>query len=298
MTSGLMPLHLALPLLAAFTYVAGALWLKRAAELGANVWRITCTCNWMSALAFTPLLLLGGNPVAWHQAWQPALVALLFLLGQLLLFLALRIGDVSVTTPVLGIKIILVAVFTMVLLGERVSVALWVAAALSSVAIALLNRSGRIAGGNVGLSVLASAAAASAYALFDVLVQKWSPQWGSGRFLPAMMAFVALYSVALWPLRKGAKALRAPASFRRALLAGAGCLGVQSVMFISAVALYGSATAANVLYSSRGLWSVAAVWLVGHWFRNEERQAGRKVFIWRFCGAALLLVAITLVLLA
>ena len=38
---------------------------------------------------------------------------------------------------------------------------------------------------------------AAAYACFDVLVQKWSPVWGTGRFLPIAMACGAAYSLAL-----------------------------------------------------------------------------------------------------
>ena len=292
-----MPFALILPLLSAIVYVAGALWLKRAADGGANVWRITCACNWGSTITFLPLLLFPGPPIPWHLWWQPAIVSLLFLLGQILSFLAIRVGDVSVATPVLGVKIILVAFFTTFLIGEPVSGVLWTAAALSSAAIALLNQSGKHASGNIGLTILASGGGAASYALFDVLVQKWSPAWGSQRFLPVMMGIVAVLSLFLWRLRN-APASECPVegpAYRRPLLAGAACLGVQSLMFISAVAIYGKATAANVLYSSRGLWSVVAVWTIGHWFGNREQQLGARVLRWRVCGAALMLAAIALV---
>ena len=130
-----------------------------------------------------------------------------------------------------------------------------------------------------------------------MLVQKWSPAWGSQRFLPVMMGIVGVLSLFLWPLRNAAPTGRprhAPA-YRRPLLAGAACLGVQSLMFISAVAIYGKATAANVLYSSRGLWSVVAVWTIGHWFGNREQHLGARVLRWRVCGAGLMLAAIVLV---
>lgn len=286
-----------LPLLAALTYVAGALWLKRAGDLGANVWWITCVCNWFSAIAFLPVLLLGGNAMSWTELWQPALVALLFLLGQSLAFLALRIGDVSIATPVLGIKIVLVAFFTTLLLGERVSGPLWLAAALSSVAIALLNQSGKRSGGKgVGMTVLASGGAAAVYALFDVLVQKWAGKWGAGRFLPVVMGLVGLYSIAYWPAARRRREEGSPLEFRRPLLAGATCLAIQSVLFITTIAVWGRATAANVLYSSRGLWSVLAVWLVGHWFESREQHLGARILRWRACGAALLLAAIIIVI--
>jgi hypothetical protein len=55
---------------------------------------------------------------------------------------------------------------------------------------------------------------------------------------------------------------------------------------------------ANVLYSTRGLWSVVAVWAVGHWVKSSEQHVGRRVLGWRLCGAALMLSAVVLVVIA
>jgi hypothetical protein len=69
------------------------------------------------------------------------------------------------------------------------------------------------------------------------------------------------------------------------------------VMLIASIGIYGKATAINVIYSARGLWSVLAVWWVGHWFANRERERGADVFRSRLLGAALLLAAIALAVL-
>ena len=291
-----MPLEFVFPLLSAFIYVIGVLLLKRAAELGGDVWRISAVCNWATAAAFVPLLALGGNVPALEQFWQPAVVGLLFVTGQTVAFLALRVGDVSVATPVLGLKIILVAIFTTILLSDRITTPVWIAAGLSSVAIGLLNRTRSAVHDRIGATILLSGSAAATFALFDVLVQKWSPAWGTGRFLPIAMGFVALYSLALWRLGRKGEGAEGAIFSQGWFVAGALCLALQSVIFISAVSLRGHATAANVLYSSRGLWSVLAVWLVGHWFGNRERELGVRILGWRLCGAALLLTAIALVL--
>jgi len=44
------------------------------------------------------------------------------------------------------------------------------------------------------------------------------------------------------------------------------------------------------------LWSVLAVWWVGHWFRNEEQALGAAVLRSRLAGAGLMLAAIALVM--
>jgi len=291
--------YLVLPLSSGIVYVVGALLLKRAAELGADVWRTARICNFTTALLFAPLTLLGGTIPGWQLCWQPALGALLFVAGQVFSLLALKIGDVSVATPVLGLKVLLVALFTTVLIGEPISPRLWAAALLSSAAIALLNVTHVHPHHRVGATILLATLAAASFALVDVLVQKWSPVWGAGRFLPLMMSFAAVASLGLRPSSRTQdlpnEATPAPAAGWVA--GGAVCLALQAIMIVSSIALYGQATIANVLYSSRGLWSVLAVWLIGHWFANREHHLGRSILAWRLAGTALLMAAILIVLL-
>jgi drug/metabolite transporter (DMT)-like permease len=112
-------LPLLLPLTAALLYVFGALLVKRSGDFGVGVWRTAFVSNLTSAIIFQLLLPLGA--VFRHELlWQPALLGVLFLLAQLLNYLALERGDVSVATPVLGLKIILVALFTTLLLTQGV----------------------------------------------------------------------------------------------------------------------------------------------------------------------------------
>jgi len=290
------PVYLLLPLLSSVLYVCGALFLKQAGGHGVGLWRTTFVANLICGLAFNVLWFLGGSFPAVSLWWQPGVVGLLFLGGQILSFLAIERGDVSVATPVLGVKVVLVAVFVTFVLREEVSSTLWLAAALSSVGIIFLNRGGsgqthHHAGFTIALGILA----ACCYAMFDVLVQKWSPAWGAGRFLPMLMWFVALYSLALIPFFHAP--LRAvPRPAWRPLLLGGSFIAAQGIFLITALALHGNATSINVVYSARGLWSVLAVWWLGHWFANTERERGSGVLKWRLLGALLLMAAIGLVL--
>lgn len=290
--------HLLFPFLASLLYVVAALFLKRAQQLGAGVLRTTFIANVAVALVFTALQLLGGTGQPWTQLWQPALVAVLFVAGQVLAILALSLGDVSVATPVLGAKTIFVAWFTTLLLAPRLPWQLWCAAALSFGAIVLLNRAPGTGSSTtprpLGRTLLFSLLAAASYALFDVLVQKWSPAWGAGRFLPIMFAFSAAMSVVFTPFFQ--KPWReVPRAAWPPLAAGALFMALQAFSLVSGLAIFGDATAMNVVYSARGVWSVAAVWLIGHWFANTEAQLGGSVLRWRFAGAALMTSAIVLV---
>jgi hypothetical protein len=73
-------------------------------------------------------------------------------------------------------------------------------------------------------------------------------------------------------------------------------MAVQALMFVFALSKFGRATALNIAYSSRGVWSVVLVWAVGHWFKNVERDAGHRVMMTRLGGAALVLIAVVLVM--
>lgn len=284
--------YLLMPLSASLLYVFGAIYLKDASVRGVGVWRTTVVTNVIFALVFSSLWLIGGRwpePAAWIQ---PAVAALLFLGGQVLALVALQRGDVSVATPVMGLKVVLVAFFVTWILGDRVPPVVWAAAALSSVGVIFLSRRGK--GSNAGGTVPAlvfGALAAVAFALFDVLVQKWSPGWGAGRFLPVMMGFVGLYSIVLFAVDRAP----VPVGAWRPLLLGGLFVAVQGALFITSLALNTKATTINVVYSARGLWSVAVIWAIGPWFGNRERDQGAAVLGARLFGAALLLGAIVLV---
>jgi drug/metabolite transporter (DMT)-like permease len=287
--------YLLLPFSASLLYVFGAIYLKDASSRGVGVWRTTVVTNVIFSVIFSFLWLLGGR-LQEMSAWiQPAIAAALFLAGQVFALIALQRGDVSVATPVMGLKVVLVAFFVTIIIGDRVPRVVWIAAALSSVGVIFLSRRGE---GTHGVGTIPAlvygALAAAAFALFDVLVQKWSPAWGAGRFLPVMMGFVALYSVGL--LAVGREPV--PAGAWRPLLLGGLFVAVQGALFISSLALFARATTINVVYSARGLWSVVVVWAVGHWFGNRERDQGAAVLRSRLFGAALLLGAIVLVVAA
>src|SRR5262249_28519112 len=130
--------------------------------------------------------------------------------------------------------------------------------------------------------------------LFDVLVQKWGPAWGAGRFLPIMMLFVAALSLALHPFmpRQAARPLPGASWW---ILAGSAGMALQSTVFVTTILVFQNAAPANVLLSSRGLWSVLLVWIVGHWFQSAEQSHGAAVLRWRLAGAALMSLAIALV---
>lgn len=287
------PAHLLFPLGSSVGYVVAILLIKRSAAYGVGLWRTTFVSNLIMGICLALLWLLGGAGQPASLLWQPVVAGGLFFLGQICTFWALS-GDVSIATPVLGLKIIMVALGSALFLADPVPFKWWIAAALSTFAIALLNATERKDHRKVSTTVLAAALAAFAYAMSDVVVQKWTPVWGAGRFLPLMFASVAIYSFGLIPLFR-APLHQIPAAGWRWLGPGSLALAAQSASMGYVLGVFGDATAVNIVYSSRGLWSVAAVWLIGHWFSNTEGQVGPEVMRRRLAGALLMLAAIGLV---
>ena len=290
------PAYLFIPLVCALLYVVSMLALKRAGDFGVGVWRTTFIANWASALLFMPLWCWRGfAPVPAGDYWQPAVVAVIFLLGQVTMFLAITRGDVSVAAPVMGVKVIFVALLSSLLRVGEVPLAWWIGAGLSTLGVALLNFGGGGAHRRVGGTVALTALSASLYSLSDVLVQKWAPAWGAGNFFPPMFLLVGVYSFALLAFARGGfRDLRAGAW--RWVGLGAGCNALTNGGIALTLGIWGNATAVNIVYSTRGLFSVIIVWWVGHWFTSLEQHAGRGVLLTRLAGALAMLAAVALVL--
>ena len=287
---------LLIPLTCALIYVFGALAVKRSSTLGVGFWRISFLSNWTIALLFVPIWFWQGgrvHPIA--DYWQPAITALLFLTGQSLTFLALNRGDVSVVTPVLGTKVVFVALFSSFLRVGQVPLRWWFGAALSTGAILLLNLGDGGKHRNVQQSAALAFCSAVAFGFNDVLLQKWMPVWGGGSFLPPMFLPVGIVSFGFIPFFSAPLAKLDAVSWR---WVGPGVLlmAVNNAGVAVAIGIVGSATAVNIIYSVRGLLSVLLVWLIGHWFSSDEKHLDKKVLIYRLMGAALMGAAIVLVL--
>jgi drug/metabolite transporter (DMT)-like permease len=287
----------ALPLTAASLYAVGALVVKRSSDLGVGVWRTTFIGNLMFAAIFSTLWpLLGGPPVVVSLLWQPAIIAVCLFGAQLAQFYALDRGDISVAVPIFGLKVVFVAFLTPLLIGDAVGGKLWLAALLSVIGVIFLNRKDNGQRPRaLGVTLISGGLGAIGFALFDVLVQRWGPAWGAGRLLPIVFWINALFSPLL-VLQFTAPLRAIPQRAWPWLLIGTLLIGTQSAIFVSTLAIFGKATAANVIYGARGLLSVLLVWIIGHWFSNTEQALGPRVLAWRLAGALLMLSAIAIVI--
>jgi drug/metabolite transporter (DMT)-like permease len=285
-----------LPLLAAFVYALSALYLKQATMAGGGLWRITFLTTWGQAILLLPLAFIGNGSLLetnWNHVFWTALI---FYAGQLCVFAGMRFGDVSVVTPVMGVKVLLVAALVVGITQKPLPSIWWLAAGLSAAA-ALLLGGGRPADGRSLLpGLLGGLGAALAFAGVDVLFEFWADGPGVWRFSALVALLMGLLSLTLFPFLEGPAWRLSPAAWRAFVPGLLATLAQVLLMAYCVVKLKGAAWA-NLLYSSRGVWSVVLVWKAGGLFSNNENEIGRKGMLRRLGGAALMLVAIALVLL-
>lgn len=287
-------LVLILPLLAGILYALAALALNAAIAEGVTPARASALANAVTAVAFL-IFVPWGEPLL-----QPGLLKCVlglgfsFWLGQVFTAWSLGRGEVSIATPVLSSKVVLVAFLLATVLREPLEPEVWWAGLLTCAGIACLNLTDakpdlRALGATVAYALLA----ALSFAAFDVMVQGWSKMYGFGRVVPGGIIVAALLSAPMLPPKAR---LRPAGPHRKRYLAMAvGLLALQAVIFVSTIGLFGQAAAANVVYGSRGLSSLIVVKLLGEQFGRTEQHMSLYTFRARAIGAVLILVAIGLV---
>ncbi len=243
---------------------------------------------WTSACVFPALALMGGTMQSATLLWQPALVGGLFLVGQLCTLLAVARGDVSVAAPVLGIKVLIVPAASHVLVGEELSLRIWIAAAVAVTGIvfvqsrdAAIQRSLVVA--SVGYALLASCS----MTLFDLLIQQWAPNWGAGYFLPIAFACAAVCSLIFVPLADRPADIMRLGAFQPLAIGGL-FMAVQAIGMTVTVGLFGDVTRVNIVYSLRGLWGVLLTWVLARHLITSASQPSHRTMIMRLIGAVLI----------
>ena len=294
-----------LPTGAGFLYACGAIAIKRALGAGVSGNWVNFLCNGLMAIFFQLFWLFPGGRPTCAALIPPLLCGFLFFLGQICTFRAIATGDVSIATPLLGTKVILVALFSLLLLHHSLPVSWWIASLLASLGIALISYSPVGFHKRLAATVGWSLGTAAVFALTDISVQHWVPRIGYYRFAPVMFGTTGLLSLIYLPAifrenqHQGNESRRLQDQSKSLpwLIGGALLLSTQALGMYSAIGLYGSATLTNILYGSRCLWSVLLVWSLGS-LAGESLSAGNRSAVMglRLTGALFLFAAMALVI--
>lgn len=289
--------YLILPMTSALLYAVAAMSQKQVIAAGYGPWRMSALITWAIGLPFVPLIFLEETVSLPDPIWPAVLCGVLLLAGQFLTILAITKGDVSISTPVLGSKVVLVVLILSFFTDESVGPLVWIAAALTTVGIVFLQWESRKemrkrVWFTVGVSLLSAACFAGA----DVMVQQGSAEQGFYRFVATSSGVNVLLAFIMVPFFRGPLWSFPQGSLRHVWI-GCGFIAIQAFGLAFAIGYFGDVAGSNIVYSSRGLWGVLLVWLVGHWFSNTEKDAGAVTLGLRLFGAVLILSGIVLVFL-
>lgn len=289
--------YLLLPLVSALLYAAAALCLKLALARGATSWAVLFYSNMVLAVFFAALLF--GGTSGWHFDAIPLAIAagFLFFLGQVGTFRSLQSGDVSIATPALAAKVVFVALLSLLLPGARRDPDLWLAVVLTMGGMILLHRGPRHAASRPWPTLAWALCAAMSFAAADILVQTGAPRTGFTLFMPIMFGCVALLSLPLlWPhVLRPARRKPAPGA-NRWMAAGVILIGLQAIGMATAIGIFGDATGVNVVYGSRGLWSLLLLVLFARQLGIADAVFDRGTLASRGAGCVFILAAVALVL--
>jgi drug/metabolite transporter (DMT)-like permease len=285
---------LVLPAAAALVYVLAALFIKQAITAGCRQAHVNIVVNVLPGLAFQLLWLCAG-PVDWGDVWKPAVCSVTFFLGQIFTFLALRNGEVSVTTPVLGTKVVFTAVFAAVLLGQGLPWHWWLGAAACSLGVMLVTGASprSLLPRLLRRDAFFALGAAAAFGLTDVLVQQWASRFGLPAFLAMLFGLTATLALGVFGRRAWTPL---PRRGMAPLGLGTFCYALQILAMAVALGLHESATAVNIVYGSRAVWSVVLAWMLARFLQAEESHDSRAVLSRRLAGALLIFAAVVAVL--
>ena len=197
---------------------------------------------------------------------------------------ALDLGDLSIVGPLLGMKTLLVAIFSFSTGQAELTVWLWIASIAATAGVILIQRGPRRLTKRRRAAACYAFGASILFALCDILVVEARGQLGIGWLSPTLFLTVAL----LVPMM--GKHPNAPSEARKPMYLGSAIMGFQTTLVILIIGLTGQAVMVNIVYSSRALWTV----VVDRYYGRGEGVAA--FFRWRLIGAALLVAAIAIVI--
>ncbi|MEM1223545.1 MAG: hypothetical protein AAGH40_12385 [Verrucomicrobiota bacterium] len=269
---------------AASLYAIGSLQIKRSLVNGAQKRRAIAVTNIAMALWALPLFFVSRGDFEFGSWLTAVFAGVALFLGRILSVKALDVGDLSIVGPLLGMKTLLVAVFSFATGQTELTMWLWIAAIAATAGVILIQQGPRKFSKNRRLAAYYAAGASILFAGCDILVVEARGQLGIGWLSPTLFLTVALLVPFL------GRHEPPPAEASKPMYLGAAIMGFQTSLIIFLIGITGQAVLINIVYSSRALWTVVIDRIYG---RGEGVAA---FFAPRLLGAALLVAAIVIVI--
>lgn len=285
------------PFVSAVVYAVASLLVKRATNGKIGALTVCFVINALIFVVYMPLFIATFNLATLHCFKYVLLCAVIYLAGQYANYVAFSKGDITVVNPVLGVKTLLVAIFASIFTQRHIS-DIWFLAAILSVAGVLFVGTEKLkVSKKEFLPVFFAIFAAAAWAAMDIVMQENASKMGVLFFISSLSIILLPLSLPLLPVAKKElkNASRATVAI---LLLGAALMILKDVLFCYSLSVSkGGAVLANILVSTRGLFTILIAWLFGAVFGNFEMKKVSFAFaVRRLIGAIFLFFAAFLVL--
>jgi len=245
------------------------------------------------SLALVPFVWPKEMPAVSHFALPLAGCVVFYLLGQVFLFWSLKNADASRISPLLGLKILMLAAFSIVFTNQHFHVLQWAAIAAGVSAAYLLGMLGREMTAKNWMWLLLTCLC---YSISDLNIKAMIGRFGTIPLFHASVLcaclsyfFCGVAACALLPFFPASSVSKWKASFPFALFWFIGILALF-VCFGSIGVVFG-----NIVQSTRGVISIAIGSYVSFkgYEHLEEKVPGKVVFL-RLLAGTLMIIAIAL----
>ena len=284
------------PIFAAGLYCVSIMLAKYASRSGTfSGTSVLVMNNILSGLVFIPTIFFEETMPNWSLVWQPLSASCFCAIGNIATFVCAERGEVSLMTPIMGIKIMFVILFARILLDANMPHTITIAGAICCIAVFIMGWSkNSLRTKKLGITLLLSFTACISYAMCDVIMQKYAPNFSRNAMLSLTSVAMPLSIIPFLP-----RFFKDISRSRKTTLAiggmSAGFMIMEMyLMFLSIVGDVGAALC-NILYNTRGIMSVVLMFVVGK-FVVDMKELSKASALQRIVGATMILIAVIIVI--
>ena len=284
------------PIFAAGLYCVSVMLAKYASRSGTfSGTSVLVMNNILSGLVFIPTIFFEETMPNWSLVWQPLSASCFCAIGNIATFVCAERGEVSLMTPIMGIKIMFVILFARILLDTNMPHTITIAGAICCLAVFIMGWSkNSLRTKKLGITLLLSFTACISYAMCDVIMQKYAPNFSRNAMLSLTSVAMPLSIIPFLPrffkdVSHSSKATLAISGMSAGLM-----IMEMYLMFLSIVGDVGAALC-NILYNTRGIMSVVLMFVVGK-FVVDMKELSKASALQRIVGATMILIAVIIVI--
>lgn len=278
---------------------------KRAYKEGATPTQLSVASNVLIPLIYIPLIFFTDININWSEVFWPILTGAGIFTGMMLSYLALKMGDISIQSPILSGKVVTVALASIILGLEDISISVIIGVVLTMVGIVFISRDKKVESKDskekkqllkdIIKPILVAFMAISFMAIPDLTIQEKSADFSK---IPFIILGFSVCSVLLiiYSIITGNKLSKAPKSSRKWILYSGALATVASAAVGYSASFFGKVNEFNIVQGTRGLWSILIIVLLSKKLGLSESNIDKSVMKNRFIGAGFMLAAMIIML--